>query len=100
MPDFLQKIRPEYIYALLAAFGGGARYLNIYLTNGKFSWGNFIANLLVSGFSGLMFAFMAESMNFPQQILFVSAGIGGFMGHNALEFLATYIKGRMTFTNE
>lgn len=90
----------EWLYALLAATGGGARYLNMYLNSGKFLWTNFIANLFISGFSGLMFAFMAESMNMPPMVLYIFAGVGGFMGHNALEFLASYLKTRISFSTE
>lgn len=81
----------QWIWGFFAAFGGGARYLNMYLNTGKFLWTNFIANILISGFSGFMFALIGKSLGVSQELLFVSAGVGGFMGHNALEWASVFI---------
>lgn len=94
MPDFTNWHFPiEWFYAFIAGVGGAARYLNMYLNDGRFFWGNFMANIFISGFSGLMFALVGRSMNLPQEILFIFSGVGGFMGHNALEYIfSNYIK--------
>ncbi len=92
----LVNVPIEWIYAILAAFGGAARYLNMYLKDGKFLLANFIANILIAAFSGLMFAFVAESMHFQGSWMFAFAGIGGFAGHNALEFLVGFLKRKIT----
>lgn len=92
MSDF--HFKPEWLYSIIAAVGGAARYLNLYLTTGQFLWPYFLANVLISGFSGLMFALMGKSMNMPIEFLYVCAGVGGFMGTNTLEWLAAIIQKR------
>ena len=85
-------------FVLLAAGGGIARYLHNYTHGTKFHLSMFLANAVISGFSGLMFAYAAESAQFPPSFLYVSAGIGGFMGHSALEWLSEFIKNRIKTT--
>lgn len=93
--DLLHKIPPEWVYALLAMVGGAARYLNMYLVTGKFQWGNLVANIIISGFSGFIFGLVANTMALPQTMSLVFAGVGGFMGSNALEFLSAQVTKRM-----
>lgn len=81
----------ETFYAVLATMGGVSRYLNEYNKNGNFSWRHFIASTFISGFSGYMFALLGISLALPQPFLFMMAGIGGFMGEQALKYLADYI---------
>lgn len=92
MKHWLADFLPSLSYVALAAGGGAARYLHSYTHGGKFSIGVFAASIILSGFSGLMFAFLGESMQMPVSVLYIFAGIGGFMGHSALEFLAEWIK--------
>lgn len=92
----MSKIPPEWLYTILAACGGGARYLQGYIRGEAFSPRMFLANVVMSGFAGLMFALTARSMSFPPETIYVAAGIGGFMGTSALEFLASLIKSRMS----
>lgn len=77
-------------YILLAAAGGVARYLSRFLITGKFRWAILVAHVFISAFSGLMFAELAMSpwVNVESpHLIAVFAGIGGFMGTKALEYM-------------
>ncbi len=93
----LMKIEAlQWIYGVIAIFGGIARYLSSYTQDGvPFNFGIFLASTFVSGFSGWMFALVGISMALPQQITFVMAGTGGFMGDQTMKFCLEYIQGRM-----
>ena len=88
----MSKVPIEILYSILASVGGAAKYLTEYLHNGIFNWKNFIAQLLVSGFSGLMFAKFGSIMGLSDQAGFVFAGLGGFIGTRALDFMEEFIK--------
>lgn len=88
----MKEFPPEAMYAGLAAAGGAANYLNKYSNGARFRVGLFFSSMALSGFSGLMFAYVGISMSLPQPMLYVFSGIGGFMGHSALEFLSQFVK--------
>ena len=90
-----RDIPTEAIYTGLAAAGGAANYLHKFTHGAKFHVGLFIASMMLSGFSGLMFAYVGISMALPAPMLYVFSGMGGFMGHSALEFLATIVKDKI-----
>ncbi len=88
----MKNVPIEIIYGVLATAGGMARYLSGYKKqNGRFAFGAFFVASFISGFSGYMFALMGISMSMPQPMVFMMAGMGGFMGENALRFLAEYL---------
>lgn len=76
---------------LLAAIGGIARYLHIYMQTGNFKIGFFIAHVFISAFSGYMFAEFALFIGIKETGLFLFAGIGGFLGTKALEVIENHI---------
>lgn len=82
----------ELVFVFLAIGGGIARYLNGYTNGIPFNLGMFAASSAVSGFSGLMFSFLGNSMGFPLQIVYIMAGTGGFMGDQTMKFLFEYFK--------
>ena len=86
---------PSLAYVLLAMSGGIARYLHSYTHGAKFHWGVFSANAVLSGFSGYIFALVATSMQMPDNLTFVFAGVGGFLGHSGLEWLSEVIKSKI-----
>lgn len=92
MDDLKHHIPPQFVYVILAGAGGIARYLSAYeKRNGKFAWGALFVAGFVSGFSGYMFALLGISTSMPQPMIYMLAGIGGFMGENALRFMAEYL---------
>jgi fluoride ion exporter CrcB/FEX len=91
--ELLNKIPTEIIYVAVAAFGGIARYLQFYLNEGAFAWQHFIAHVFVSSFSGYMFyQFATNVLNFPDTTIAIFAGIGGWMGVEALKMMETVLK--------
>ena len=94
--EWLTKVPAELLYVVIAAVGGIARYLQHYLSEGTFTWQHFIAHVFVSSFSGYMFySFAVNVFGFPDSTVAIFAGIGGWMGVEALKMLETLIKDRM-----
>jgi hypothetical protein len=81
----------EFLFVVLAVAGGCARYLNGFTNGEPFRFSLFVASGLVAGFSGYMFALLGTSLDFPQSMLFMMAGTGGFFGEQTLKFLMEYI---------
>lgn len=93
--EFLAKIPTEIAYVLMAAIGGVARYLQVYLNEGKFAWQHFIAHTFVSAFSGYMFfQFGSNVLQLGDNYMPIMAGLGGWMGVEALKMLELFIKRR------
>jgi hypothetical protein len=94
--EWLPKIPTEIVYVAVAAIGGTARYLQNYLNEGNFAWRHFAAHIFVSAFSGYMFYQFAHNiLSLPDSTIPVVAGIGGWMGVEALKFLEMLLKRRM-----
>ena len=91
MVEYTEKVTTELLYVLVSAMGGVAKYLNEYLVSGKFHLGLFIANIVLSGFSGLMFKLFGESIGLNHNILYMFAGVGGFMSSSSLNLLANIL---------
>ena len=91
----MREIPAEALYTGLAATGGAANYLHKYIHGAKFKLGLFFASMAISGFSGLMFAYFATSLALPPSMVYVFSGMGGFMGHSALELLARVVQERV-----
>ena len=91
LKELLKTLPIEVIFVVIAMAGGCARYLNGYTNGGQFKFSIFIASGAVAGFSGYMFALLGISMNFPQPMLFMMAGIGGFFGEQSLKFTMEYV---------
>lgn len=87
----MNKLPVEIVYGVLAMAGGMARYLTAYEKGKVFAVRYFLASTFISGFSGYMFALLGISLDLPTNMNFIMAGIGGFMGEQALKFVAEYI---------
>jgi hypothetical protein len=87
----MKEVPVEVIYGALAVTGGVARYLNSFVNGQKFKFSIFIASAVVAGFSGFMFALLGGTMNLPQPLISVMAGVGGFFGDQTLKFIMEYI---------
>lgn len=89
----LLRYGAELMWVILAMVGGIARYLDIYLrTNVTPKFGILIAHALVSGFSGYMVA--QTVLKFSPDWALVAAGVGGYMGTQGLDWLASLMKQR------
>lgn len=94
--EWLHKIPTEVAYVAIAAFGGIARYLQFYLNEGAFAWQHFIAHTLVSSFSGYMFyQFAVNILDFGPNTIPIMAGLGGWMGVEALKMLEAFVKKKL-----
>ena len=74
-------------YVILAMVGGAARYAHLYLKSGKWSWLKALAHIFISGFSGFMFSQFGAWIGVSGDVLFLFAGLGGYMGPRALEII-------------
>ena len=88
----IKNMPSEGIIVILAIAGGLARYLNLYLNGEKFRLSMLVANLILSGFAGLMFSLFGKSLGLATEFTYVLSGVGGFMSTEALKFLAQRVK--------
>lgn len=88
----MPKLPIEALYVVLAAVGGAARYLVGYTREEKFKLSIFAASIIISGFSGYMFALLGISLNLPPAMLFMMAGTGGFFGEQTMKLVLDYVK--------
>lgn len=93
--DFFHRIPTELIYVTTAAIGGIARYLQLYLNEDQFMWHHLLAHTFVSAFSGYMFFQFAHNIiGMDETAMPVIAGMGGWMGVEALKTIESIIKKR------
>lgn len=85
----------EFALALLAGMGGVAKYLHQFVNGATFKLSVLLANVFISGFSGLMFAHMGRAYGLSQELLYVCAGVGGAAGWQAIEQAIEVIKGKL-----
>lgn len=71
----------------LSVAGGIAKNAKTYLDTGEFTIAKLFANILLAGFAGVMFAYAGSALNLPNNVLYIFAGIGGFMGHESIDYL-------------
>lgn len=88
------NIKPEIIYTATATAGGIAKYLHEYVKTGNFAFGMLLANIGISTFSGYMFASFSSFLGLESQIAYSMAGLGGFMGVRALNFIEDVLRKR------
>lgn len=93
------NLPPELIIAILAVFGGVARYFDFYLKGSEhFVITRFIASLFVSAFSGFMTAQIALLL-YPTWV-YIGAGIGGYASTKVLDIIITIIQKRLGVTDD
>lgn len=83
----MKEFPVEVIFGAVAVIGGVSRYLNGYINGVPFRFAAFCASAFVSGFTGYMFALVGLSMNFPEPMLFILAGTGGFFGDQTMKLI-------------
>lgn len=90
----LVKIGAEFLWVIIAMFGGIARYLDSYIRTGQSPrWGILFAHALVSGFSGYMVA--QTVIQFSTQWALVAAGVGGYLGTQGLDWIASVLRDKV-----
>lgn len=90
---------PELIWIVIAIFGGLARYLDTFMKNKEpFSVANVLASAFICGFTGFITA-EVMLLVYPQWAL-VSAGIGGYLGTEVMNYLFGAWKNRMSLGGE
>lgn len=87
MIQHLNKFSLELFYVAVAAIGGIARYLQIYLETGEFKFGCFLAHTFVSAFSGVMFGEVGALLGLANVSLLALVGMGGYMGAETLKLI-------------
>ena len=96
MFEHLNRIPVEVIYVSVAAVGGLTRYLQIYLSSGEFSYRKLIAHMTISAFSGYMFfLFGLNIVGVPESAAAIVAGVGGWMGADAMKALEAWLQERL-----
>lgn len=98
MPEIIETadmmtVQVHLLWIMLACFGGIARYLYMFLRHRSIPrWHVMAAHMTVSAFAGYMLAsmvFLTES-----QWVYIAAGIGGYMGTEALDWLSRVLQTR------
>lgn len=85
------RLLDYFIWFCLSILGGVAKYLNEYLTSGKsIVFGQLAAKSIISAFSGYMFAEFMSKVN--AEWTTIAAGMGGFLGVQAIEYIWTKLK--------
>ena len=93
------NIPVEILWIILAIFGGIARYLDTYLTGKEiFSFSKVLATMFVCGFTGFICA-QIFLLIYPSWAL-VSAGIGGYLGTEAIKTIVPLWKARLPSNNK
>lgn len=89
----------ELLWIVLAVFGGLARYLDTYLTEDRkeISISKIFATIFVCGFTGFLCA-QIFMLIYPSWAL-VSAGIGGYLGTEAIKSLIPLWKSKLPLNN-
>lgn len=83
----------EIMWILIAMAGGIARYLDQYLKSGTPpKLGMLISHALVSGFAGFMMVQFV--LHFSKDWAVIAAGAGGYLGTQALDFIASVFKAK------
>lgn len=89
----IKSVEPmQYVYGVVAIFGGVARYLTGYANGTKFKFSVFIASAFTAGFSGWIFAQIGISLNFSMEWIFVLSGIGGFFSEQTMKFILEWVQ--------
>lgn len=86
----MDELKDAAKYITLATTGGAARYLHAYLEGEPFSWPKLAAKCFISGFAGYMVASIAAKLS--ADWVHVAAGVGGFAGTQALDFIIAIAK--------
>lgn len=89
--EFVHTTGLTYVWLmLLAAWGGTASYLARVRKLGlTFSFAEWLGELVISGFSGIVTAYLCMWAGFPPVLTFAFAGVAGHMGGRAITLIET-----------
>lgn len=101
LPGFFQKIIDGGIgyiwFVLLAVWGGTVNYLSRLKENEsiKFSFVELIGEWAISGFAGLLTAYVCIEMKFSWHMTAFFTGIAGHLGGRAIFIFENYVKSKI-----
>ena len=84
----MDRLPQEIIYLLMAIAGGFAKVAQSIATGERISIIMAVAHVIVSAFSGLMFAIFLELLGMTGNGRLLAAGMGGWLGVEALHYIA------------
>lgn len=86
-----------YIWLIfLAVWGGTVNYLNrLKKSQAGFSVAELAGEWVISGFAGIMTAFICFEMGFSDYVTYAAAGISGHMGGKAVYFLEKWFNSKL-----
>jgi len=88
-------------FIVLAVWGGTANYITRLKANkGPFSLVELLGEWVISGFSGIITAFICEEMGFGFMYTAAMAGIAGHMGGRGIYLLERVIQKRIGFKSD
>lgn len=87
------------VWAFLAGLGGAVKFVSASLRDGSYmSPRRFIlllgANVLISGFSGLMGALLLSTITQDHNVHLIAAGMFGYLGTQGLDIIALALRKR------
>lgn len=81
------------ILSIIAMLGAIARFIHGYNKGDhEWSWRRLCAHVFVSAFSGWALGQLALVAGFGMDFVILAAGIGGWMGPNAVDFIIEIVK--------
>jgi len=87
----LAQFPSEFVWVLLAVFGGVAKYLDLYVRNtGPLVWAKFISSVIVSSFAGFISA-QVMILIYPTWV-FIAAAIGGYASTKILDVIVELLQ--------
>jgi hypothetical protein len=93
--SYNEEFPKEILYVIVACAGWIAKYLNTYITVWTFKLWTFIASIVISWFSWLMFAKVWLYMGLASDILRVFSGIWWALGWDGVKFISNLLTKRI-----
>ena len=100
--NLTHQLTPFIAHGFLAIFGAFAHATKVYRDGGTRNFLDFTLLVMMSSFSGVIFALLGSEMFGPESyITLAAAGTGGFLGVEGMTFAVEWIKRRIapTMTN-
>ena len=95
MDHLTTQFTPFLAHGLLALFGAFTHAAVSYRSGGTKSFGDFMILVVISSFSGVMFALMGAEFFGPDSYRTLAmTGTGGFIGIEGMTWVTTFIKSK------
>jgi len=91
--EVLSNVIPYLYFIMLGIWGGTVNYLGKLKKSGNnFYTKELIGEVFISGFSGLISAYLCVAAGFPFAAICAASGIAGHMGGKTFDLIEAYIK--------